>query len=228
MSPRAAWETAKESAAAICEQLKRWGDNTPGTGNTKAWARAAESLAHQIRSMRPPEDLPADPRDEEITKLRGLLQEFCDRVERGEVRSVRTYAKVKEALASSTSPDATAPAHNQEINRLTHHRDLLAKALGDLLQAAGLVRSDEPVFLTGPELIAIAEAATEHFKKQPPAAPAAQKRVPVKVVDSGTDEYAYAWVLCNDGTMFFYDHEDKEYNELPPIPQPGVAKECAA
>lgn len=35
---------------------------------------------------------------DENRKLRALMREFCDRVERGEVKSVKTYAKFKEAL----------------------------------------------------------------------------------------------------------------------------------
>lgn len=38
---------------------------------------------------------------ERIQVLEGLMQEFCDRVDRGEVRSTSTYAKFKEALSSS-------------------------------------------------------------------------------------------------------------------------------
>lgn len=33
-----------------------------------------------------------------IAKLQGLMQEFCDRRDRGEVRSTYTYNKFKEAL----------------------------------------------------------------------------------------------------------------------------------
>ncbi len=35
--------------------------------------------------------------------MRGAMLWFCDRVEKGEVRSVRTYARFKEILASTTA-----------------------------------------------------------------------------------------------------------------------------
>lgn len=35
---------------------------------------------------------------EDYGKCRAAMQEFCDRVDRGEVRSVKTYAKFKELL----------------------------------------------------------------------------------------------------------------------------------
>lgn len=44
----------------------------------------------------------------ENAELRALVQEFCDRVDRGEVRSKTTYAKFKAALARSTDKADTA------------------------------------------------------------------------------------------------------------------------
>lgn len=38
----------------------------------------------------------------EIERLRAALREFCDRVDRGEVKSVRTYAKFKALLEERT------------------------------------------------------------------------------------------------------------------------------
>lgn len=43
--------------------------------------------------------------EDDRKKLRGLMQEFCDRVDRGEVRSVKTYAKFRAALADNTTKD---------------------------------------------------------------------------------------------------------------------------
>lgn len=37
---------------------------------------------------------------ERVKELEALMQEFVDRVDKGEVRSVKTYAKFKEALKS--------------------------------------------------------------------------------------------------------------------------------
>ena len=36
--------------------------------------------------------------EERIKELEGYLSWFCERVEKGEVRSIRTYAKFKEVL----------------------------------------------------------------------------------------------------------------------------------
>lgn len=44
--------------------------------------------------------------------------------------------------------------------QMTNQRDLLARALGDLLVAIGMTRADAP--LTGPELLLAAETAIEH------------------------------------------------------------------
>ena len=54
----------------------------------------------------------------------------------------------------------------QTIEQLTRERNLLAEALGDLLQAIGLIRTDEPVSLTGPELLMHASVAAGHFREQ--------------------------------------------------------------
>ena len=45
-----------------------------------------------------------DALQQRVDLLQGLMQEFCERVDRGEVRSKTTYAKFKAALASS-APD---------------------------------------------------------------------------------------------------------------------------
>lgn len=37
--------------------------------------------------------------EERVRELEGCLSWFCERVEKGEVRSVRTYARFKEALS---------------------------------------------------------------------------------------------------------------------------------
>ena len=45
----------------------------------------------------------ADARDE-IERLRAAMTEFCERVERGEIRSRRTYAKFNELLGRAALP----------------------------------------------------------------------------------------------------------------------------
>lgn len=52
------------------------------------------------------------------------------------------------------------------IEAVTHQRDLLAVAVGDLLQAYGMIRTDEPVALTGPMLLYQAELAAEHMRNE--------------------------------------------------------------
>jgi hypothetical protein len=47
----AARAEALEEAAAKCDDLQAFGDAHEGNGNSKAWARAAESLASQIRAL---------------------------------------------------------------------------------------------------------------------------------------------------------------------------------
>lgn len=57
--------------------------------NTPSWIiEAAESLAESY----------ASPLRERIAELESLMQEFVDRVDRGEVRSKRTYQAFKKAL----------------------------------------------------------------------------------------------------------------------------------
>jgi len=46
----------------------------------------------------------------ENERLRGLLREFCERVERGEVRSKSTYAKFRDALSQKAEPTDTYTA----------------------------------------------------------------------------------------------------------------------
>jgi len=51
---------------------------------------------------------------EENEKLRGLLREFCERVERGEVRSKSTYAKFRDALSQQAEPRSVGMCGNLE------------------------------------------------------------------------------------------------------------------
>lgn len=53
-----------------------------------------------------------------------------------------------------------------ETPTTTHREKLLATALGDLLVAVGGATEGQP--LTGPELLLLANDATEHFKANPP------------------------------------------------------------
>lgn len=55
----AAWQAGRDAAAVRCESLREFGDAFAGDGNSKAWARAAESLRDQVSALTPPVDLAA-------------------------------------------------------------------------------------------------------------------------------------------------------------------------
>lgn len=49
--------------------------------------------------------------DVHIALLRSNIQEFCDKVDRGEAKSVKTYASFKDALAQTSQTDVS-PEHS--------------------------------------------------------------------------------------------------------------------
>ena len=54
------------------------------------------------------------------------------------------------------------PKTTADLAMAIHHRDLLAKSLGDLLVAMGVVRSDANMSV--PDLLCAADAAILHFQ----------------------------------------------------------------
>lgn len=72
-------------------------------GNLKNQAKSAEDYARKWRW-----ELEAVSR--KLDTANALLQEFCDRVDRGEVRSNKSYAKFKAHLSASAEPSANHSA----------------------------------------------------------------------------------------------------------------------
>ena len=94
---------SKAREAALREDLESIKASVDGYDSPEHAAQVADEMGYQCDALQ-----------QRLTVAEQLMQEFCDRVDRGEVRSKTTYAKFKDALKPA------AQHQGYPVNRLSY------------------------------------------------------------------------------------------------------------